>query len=97
MNISDLKSMLCVGGPRDGQRMDSQVGSGFVVPTSKPLPPTLGNLYPTKVEVEFTKYKAEFFNTPQGELSFWVPENQTPLETMTRLLESYEQQRAANR
>ena len=54
-------------------------------------------LYPARqpndpVKVEFADYREETFYTPQGDVSFWVPEGQTLLDTITMLLESYEQQ-----
>lgn len=93
--MSDHKSMLCVGGPRSGQRYAILHGAGFRVPVQQPAPeiddPTSENYRPNNpVKVEFTDYRAELFHTPQGDVSFWVPAGQTPLETITLLLESYE-------
>jgi hypothetical protein len=45
------------------------------------------------VSVELTRYRSEVFHTPQGDVSFWTPEGQTPLETITLLLETYEEAR----
>jgi hypothetical protein len=96
--MNNHKSMLCIGGPRDGQRYAILHGTGFRVPVQQPDPelddPTSENYRPNKpIKIEFTDYRAELFHTPQGDVSFWVPVGQTPLETITMLLESYEQAR----
>lgn len=92
MADTENKSMLCVGGPRDGTRISAKSGNGFSVPVRAPIPlpsdlDARPNATGTYVVVN---YRREVFNTPQGEVSFWVPEKQTPLETMKRLLEAYE-------
>lgn len=78
------KSMLCVGGTRAGERYAILHGTGFRVPVKQDKP----NKSP---QIEFTDYRAEIFHTPEGDVSFWVPAGQTPLETITLLLETYEQ------
>jgi hypothetical protein len=83
-NMSDRKSMLCVGGPRAGKRYTILHGSGFVVPVSEDLQSD------RPASIELRSYRAEVFHTPQGDVSFWVPAGQTPLETITLLLETYE-------
>ena len=94
--MADQKSMLCVGGPRAGQRYAVLYGSGFRVPIKPDVPendPQSPEWQPNKpVKVEFADYREETFHTPQGDTSFWVPQGQTPLETITMLLEAYEQQ-----
>lgn len=90
------EAMLCIGGPHDGKRFASHRGAGFRVPV---LPDriildgdsfTRGQLEGLLAEIETVQYRAETFRTPQGDVSFWVPEGQTPLETITLLLETYE-------
>lgn len=92
--MTDQKSMLCVGGPRAGQRYAVLYGSGFRVPIKSDVPqndPSHPDWQPNKpVKVEFADYREETFHTPQGDTSFWVPQDQTPLETITMLLEAYE-------
>lgn len=87
--MTDHISMLCIGGPHSGQRFAVRGGNGFRVAVS----PCTSVGDPTKSEsvtVAFTDYRAEFFHTPQGDVSFWVPVGQTPLQTLTILLEVYE-------
>ncbi|MGH6923623.1 MAG: hypothetical protein ACRED5_07775 [Propylenella sp.] len=92
--MADQKSMLCVGGPRAGRRYAVLHGSGFRVPIKSDVPendPRSPEWQPNKpVKVEFADYREETFHTPQGDVSFWVPEGQTPLETIKALLETYE-------
>jgi hypothetical protein len=93
--MSDHKSMVCVGGPRSGQRFAILDGNGFRVPVQieqgSAADPFSPDYQPNRpVNVEFTDYHAEQFHTPQGDVSFWVPVGQTPLETITLLLEHYE-------
>lgn len=85
--MTNRKSMLCVGGPRAGQRYAILHGNGFRVPITDPAP--IGDTS-VAVEVKWADYRAEPFHTPQGDVEFWVPAGQTPLETITLLLESYE-------
>jgi hypothetical protein len=91
--MTDHKSMLCVGGPRSGVRYAVLHGSGFRVPIRQQTTesdPDHVDYRPNKVKVEFADYREETFHTPQGDVSFWVPNGQTPLETITLLLETYE-------
>jgi hypothetical protein len=89
--MPDKKSMLCVGGVRARQRYAVLYGSGFRVPIMEDESAENHNLNPPEtVKVEFADYREETFHTPQGDVSFWVPEGQTPLETITMLLEAYE-------
>jgi hypothetical protein len=37
-------------------------------------------------------YRAETFHTPQGDVEFWVPHGQTPLESITMLLDGFERE-----
>lgn len=96
--MPDQKSMLCVGGPRGGQRYAVLYGSGFRVPIKSETEqndPHSPEFQPNKsVKIEFADYREETFRTPQGDVSFWVPANQTPFETITLLLETYEEARS---
>ena len=87
--------MLCIGGPRDGKRYHVLHGNGFRVAVTEPVSYLDDYRYGGEActKVEFTDYHAELFRTPQGDVEFWVPVGQTPLETITRLLESYEARR----
>jgi hypothetical protein len=94
--MSEQKSRLCVGGPQAGKRYDAILhGSGFLVPAKMETSAARPTSDPVKVE--FTDYRAEVFHTPQGDVSFWVPAEQTPLETITLLLDYYENVSTAGR
>lgn len=84
------KSMLCIGGPRAGRRYAILHGTGFRVPIAEQIPVDPAGQEREDVKIEFADYRAEVFHTPQGEVSFWVPAGQTPLDTITMLLEAYE-------
>lgn len=91
--MADQKSMLCVGGPHDGRRMAILHGNGFCVPIMEDTPRDVRaeDFQPNaRASIRFVDYRAEIFTTPQGEVSFWVPKEQTLLETITRLLTVYE-------
>lgn len=85
----ERKSYLCVGGPLAGLRYEAAPGSGFAVPVITDR--TFVNSY-NEVQPEFERheYRRETFHTPQGDVSMWIPAGQTPLQTITMLLETYE-------
>lgn len=89
------KSYLCVGGPLGGKRYAILYGTGFTVPVYEEMPdPESLDYQPNKpVKVENIRYREETFRTQEGDVSFFVPEGQTPFETMTLLLETYERQK----
>lgn len=68
---------LCVGGPLDGQMIMAQSANGFRVPVRDGL---------GACDVA---YRAETFITGDGALFVWVPDGQTLIRTMERLLEHY--------
>lgn len=84
--------MLCIGGPLMGQKRAVLHGRCFSVPIADPLPVGPMDLSAATeiMTVEFVNYRSGTFGTPQGYVEFWVPEGQTPLETITMLLEAYE-------
>lgn len=91
--MTEKHSDLCVGGPLDGKRFTAARGSGFRVPVCKepmPDPASIDYLPNATVTVVDQRYRSEAFHTPQGDVTFWVPEGQTPLQTITRLLKVYE-------
>ncbi len=94
MNDTDHKSFLCVGGPLAGRRYAPESKTGFTVPArtyTAADDPASSEFRPNKtIDAELVRYRVEPFHTPQGSVSFWVPERQTPLETITLLLETYE-------
>jgi len=84
------RSMLCVGGPHAGRRVESKPGAGFTVPVLK-RPASTYPMALDPVEVEHFDYRAEVFHTPDGDVWFWAPRDQSALQTITLLLECYEQ------
>lgn len=84
-------SHLCVGGPLSGRRYLAKSEHGFTVP----LRPEISlKAQPHNavdgITVETMQYKRDTFHTTDGDISFWVPNDQSPLQTMTILLDSYE-------
>lgn len=86
-----MKSDLCVGGPLAGQRFSSEHEYFKTVdrPTLNSAALFLDDPVVIKTVEEVT-YRREFFHTPEGMASFWAPATQTPLESITLLLETYE-------
>lgn len=88
------KSMLCVGGPLSGRRFEAERGTGFTVPVAKPETTSDPEAedYRPNATVEYVNhhYKAETFHTPQGDVEFYSPHTQTPLESITILLDGFE-------
>lgn len=93
--MKEHQSLLCVGGPNAGQRRAVLHGTGFRTPILKDMPVMVrwnpNEMPEAPTAYDFVEYRAEYFHTPQGDVSFWVPFQQTPLETITLLLETYEQ------
>ena len=83
------ESILCVGGPRAGRRLKAEKGSGFFVAVLDQVAEQDPSSSKT-VKVDYTNYHAEVFTTAQGDVSMWVPDGQTHLETITMLLDAYE-------
>lgn len=88
-----MKNHICVGGPLGGQRKAVMEGSRFRIalnhwPTSSRAPFTEADMQ-EKVQVDIAVYIEERMHTPQGELFFWVPEGQTPRQTMEILVAGY--------
>lgn len=94
------KTFLCVGGPKAGQMMTALYGSTCRVFIG--YAPNPGNSIDaiklihsegqnkTITSAQFITYKEEVFHFPEGEkISFWVPENQTPRQTMQLLIHAY--------
>lgn len=93
-----IKAGFCVGGPAAGQWREVH-GNGFVVAKYHPGPsPTDIDYRPNAtVDVQQIPYRGEVFYTPQGEILFWVPEQQTPLETLQLLVNAYEAAHVRNK
>ncbi len=85
------KSLLCVGGPLGGKRFEAERGAGFTVPrqTNLPYPGVDYDEHDVAVAYVNHHYRAEVIHTPQGDIEFWAPVEQTPLESLTILLGAY--------
>jgi hypothetical protein len=92
--MTDVKTMLCVGGPMGGKRYAVQSGNGFRVSTidrSKFLSPTHPDYAPNAIAHAVNQlYHEAVFHTETGTISFWVPDGQKPSETMKLLIDGYE-------
>lgn len=93
--MTDHKSLLCVGGPQSGKSYVVLHGSRIRVPIPVSTRPSVYEatdlVSDSTVRLECIGYRVERFHTPQGDACFLVPEGQTPLETISLLLEGYEQ------
>lgn len=85
--MTEEKTMLCVGGPMAGMRFASQSPLGFKVPVCKKY-----TFIETKeiFDISYNYYHEQRFITELGSISFWVPIDQKPKETMSLLIEEYE-------
>lgn len=45
------------------------------------------------VTINHFRYRRESFGTPDGQITMWVPDGQSPIETMQRILKRYEENR----
>lgn len=88
--MATKKSWLCVGGPMAGRRYETDSNSSFRVAVRSPMPMVIRDAIEEPTTVETVVYIAQRFGTQQGHVSFWVPEKQTTLETLTLLLDCYE-------
>lgn len=79
------ENRLCVGGPYDGRKIAVLNGSRFYAPL-----PRLGRGARLPMAAKMIAYAKQRIRTPDGDVSFFVPEGQSALGTMTMLLEAYE-------
>lgn len=82
--MTEKQPMLCVGGPKDGAMLAILHGTRMRMPVYGPMAE-----YDPRKPTEFCDYRIETYRTPDGDISVWVPEGQTPLQTMRMLLDSY--------
>lgn len=92
----ETKAYLCIGGPYDGRRYASvEHDLGFKVPKyvrpSMPFSPHSAVVAP--VTIDHVTYVADRIRcgSPDKEVWFWRPGNQSVEDTMKMLLERYEQ------
>src|SRR5882724_13022762 len=89
----DMKTCLCVGGPLAGKRYAILHGTGFRVAVRLDVPENnrhSPDFKPNSQAVAFHQYREEIVHTPEGDVSFWTPVGQTPLDTLKILLGAYE-------
>lgn len=86
-------SDLCVSGPIAGQRRAVSHEDRFRVAVL--LPAVLSELDKANpldiVQMKDFVYRRISFEMPEGSTSFWAPEGQTTQQTLTMLLEAYEE------
>lgn len=94
--MESSRSYLCVGGPKSGERVSPNPEKRFIADILPPMgmarvsgPPDINE--PVSLTVERIEYVNEHFVTPEGKITLWVPEGQTPLETLEVLLDTYAQ------
>lgn len=94
---------ICVGGPLGGQRKHILHGSSFRVCQRVPLPlpmsldMPLSEVLETHPITKEIKYVTQDWHTEEGTVKLWVPERQTPSETLAILLTTYEAQQRKTR
>lgn len=93
--VEKTKAYLCVGGPYDGRRYASERDLGFHVPKLVRPMHAPSRLMPTvaPATVENVTYVADRIRcgSPDKEVWFWRPAEQSVQQTMEMLLERYEQ------
>jgi len=93
--IEKTKAYLCIGGPYDGRRYASKDDLGFRVPNlvRSPSAFSITNAAIAPAVVEYVVYVADRIRcgSPDKEVWFWRPADQSIQATMERLLERYEQ------
>jgi hypothetical protein len=87
---ADIKSYLCVGGPHSGRLVAQKHDSFYVQSTDAPLKLNEPWSKDSEITVATIEYRRCYFSTPQGLISFWTPSDQTPLQTLNLLLETYQ-------
>lgn len=88
--VTQLRSFLCVGGALSGQRKAVHHGTGFSVLQFSGASLDKPDREGTPAPLVQADYRLEHFNTPEGVVNFWVPAEQTPLQTINLLLKTYE-------
>jgi hypothetical protein len=83
--------MLCVGGPKDGQRALVKSGATSFKVVVPPRPLTTTNFEVGDVSYEYVEYieRRFFTDDPSDYVAMWVPSTDTVRDTMTLLLNSY--------
>ena len=87
------RSYICVGGPKDGQRIAVRDGCAFFRVAL--LPPLLVS-HPDneRINVDYVEYRQTTFFTGENEnITMWAPAHQSPRTTMELLLSCYETRR----
>jgi hypothetical protein len=93
--VKEIKSYLCIGGPYDGRRYASKDDLGFRVPKLVRQPmafsPFNATIAPATIEHVFYVADRVRCGSPEKEVWFWRPSEQSLEGTMKMLLERYEQ------
>jgi hypothetical protein len=88
------KQMLCVGGPRSGERHALLYGSTMRFYIDDRIPIASSEISsghkPTVINPRFADYEIQKWHMPDGVIELLVPVRQTPRETMTMLLNAFE-------
>lgn len=88
--VEEHHSHVCVGGPLAGRRYLAKSEMGFCTAIPPKVRLTPSNKAADTVSFTTVNYKRDTFRTADGDVSFWVPNDQTALQTMTLLLDNYE-------
>jgi len=84
--MAKAKSLLCIGGPNSGQRVELVNGDRFYAQL-----PRLGTAVQLPIAHKLIAYVEQRIRTPDGDVSFFVLEGQSERATLALLLDAYEQ------
>lgn len=98
MASADRHSYLCIGGPLDGQRLESKGPRNFQVPVLAGRQSFDGDSRRSLEEatpaapspISRVNYTLTTFRDEEGDVYFWRPEGDTVAKSLERLLESYQ-------
>lgn len=82
MSHSHTKKAICVGGPNSGRLYKSVTDVSFVAPVKRN--DAGGD------RIEYVTYRRQEVHCPEGIVSFWVPEDQTMIESIEKLLDRFQ-------
>jgi hypothetical protein len=83
--MAKAKSLLCIGGPNSGQRVEFVNGDRFYAPLAR-----LGGAARLPIAEKLIAYVEQRIRTPDDDVSFFVPEGQSARATIALLFDAYE-------
>lgn len=85
-----MNTFLCIGGPLAGQRYASKYMSfNIAVRPKMSLSGFQSNSVMEKINSKTVTYVRDSIYTPAGPNYFWIPEGQSPEDTLSMLFQAY--------